>query len=269
MRKAIKFFKKDGDLLRSFYMPKRDDDNSNYDSELGLAQTFQPDPKDPNRQAFSTLTLKDPSSKELFKQLLNFLRVIKHVAAKDEFALQLSDAAPYIVGVDDEYEEHEHVDAPAERLFRRIKPLLEIALPEELTQPLDDDFFYNFIPSYMNSRSKTFKYHKDGPNYYEGKKFVKSAYKRMRENGYTPLEIHQAMDTYKKWLTEQGAFMYGSDAEGEHWNKASRLGIRDMLNNSKIFDIKLDDLITELEADPDMESDMRLKRLVPMLKGVV
>jgi hypothetical protein len=256
MRKAIKFFKKDGDLLRPFYIDSFTNKNHpNYDSELGLAQTFQPDPKDTNRQAFSTLTLKDPSSRKLFKELIEFMHFLR--------ADYHMPSAPYIVGVDDEYEEHNHVDAPAERLFRRIKPLLEIALPKELVKTRHSPYFNEFPDNYIDRAINP-------ENRQNSKKFIKSAYKQMRDNGYTPMEIQNAVNTYKEWLLQIGGFKFPADRPDAYYlDVAERVGIRDMLNNNKYFDVKLDDLINELEADPDMESDMRLKRIAPMLKGVV
>jgi hypothetical protein len=277
MKKAIKFFRKEGDLLRPVYYDSKID-HPNYKSKLGEEQTFQPDPKDPNRQAFSTIALRDPSSRELLEQLI---RTIIH-----------RNSAPYIVGVDDEYKDEEsvkHLDAPSERLFRKIKPLLELVLPKELIQDWSrkrhdvikglktapdrkeainekiksaKEYVAGHIQTSSNDAAAIEHWNnelKQRLDKYNGEQKnvsgqVKSAYKIMRENGYSPRDIQIAIDAWK-----QKDMNFYRD----------RFGLADMLRVHKDYYRKLSELIDELEADPDMESDRRLKRLIPVVQGVV
>jgi hypothetical protein len=306
MKKAIKFFRKDGDLLRPVYYDSAID-HPNYKSKLGEEQTFQPDPKDPNRQAFSTISLRDPSSRKLLEQLLN--------------TMVYRNSTPFIVGVDDEYKDEEsvkHLDAPSERLFRKIKPLLELILPKEVIQDWSNERHniikaLNKAPDRKEAINENIEYAKryvadhiqyilDNPVDEEKEKAeaarlkalgfgrsirtsaddadiiehwnkelkqrldkynaelkdisgqVKSAYKIMRENGYSPMDIQNAIDAWK-----QKDMNFYRD----------RSGLADMLRVHKHYDEALDALVAELEADPDMESDRRLKRLIPATQGVV
>jgi hypothetical protein len=279
MKKAIKFFQKDGDLLRPFYVADRRE-HPNYTSRLGTEQTFQSDSLDQTRQAFSTLGLRDKSSRGLFKQLL------KHNVT--------GNTAPFIVGVEDEYNDEEsarRLDAPSERLYRKIKPLLELMLPKELqlspsngglqraferslkerSEGTDDEAYNSKVAELAeqydkaeteNERSRVLdlldkldeEHNKliADVKYAKGK--IKSAYKLIRENGYTPMEIQQAINAWKEHPND---FWFSDN------------GLSSMLGMNKGFDAALDKLVTELEADPDMESDRRLKRLIPAVQGIV
>jgi hypothetical protein len=279
MKKAIKFFTKDKDLLRPLYAVDINE-HPNYTSRLGEEQTFQPDPRGQKRQAFSTLGLRDKSSLGLFKQLL------KHTIT--------GNIAPFIVGVDDEYKDEEsirHLDAPSERLFRKIKPLIELILPRELqlnsntagiqrelerslttrSELTDDKIYYDKIAKFAKQldeaktdeeRDRIIELINNLDRGHEqltadvkyAKHKIKSAYKLIRENGYTPMEIQQAINAWKEY---PGDFWFSDD------------GLLSMLGIHKGFDAALDKLVTELEADPDMESDRRLKRLIPAMQGVV
>jgi hypothetical protein len=266
MPKAIKFFVPQLDELKPLYASHRTD-HPNYTSKLGQSQEYQSDPGAAHREGFSTLTVRDETSPQLFRQLLRRSRGIG--------------AKPYEVDVEDQVVPEHGLDAPSEGIFKKITPVKELPVPNtkelsylermarlDFNDALERRNEYNEAAprrakllenmtkqenelaeeyekaeasgdtSRMDSVLREADRLADMQSRYQKKpyseKAIKTGYRMLREMGYSPAQIHEAVKSYRGWMD-------------------------DMFEEGPNYNAELDNFIKELEEDDEFISDMRLK----------
>jgi hypothetical protein len=168
------------------------------------------------------------------------------------------EAAGYITEVDDEYADpvaREHIDTAAERLFRKIKPLAELAVDDDLVFKYEPDQVYETgdqntvrsLPYTLMDR------HNNIATLDNTRKDIRDAYKILRRRGYKPLQIQQAVNQWSDYLNMH------KDAEPDH-DKVPIM--QDLVTRLPVFRDKLNALVKQLQDDPEMISDIRSKNIV-------
>lgn len=292
MAKALKAFRVEGDTLKPLYAAGNKS-HPNYTSQLGHKQTFVPDKHDLNRVGFSTLGLRTPASKMLFKQLL---KVALNTGGKF-----------YTVDVEDEQDtplRTRDTNSEAERVFKTITPIEELNIPDEvLSLPnVDSPYKLSNMDRALRKKYSDNMYSTDSGN---TENWSGSPYSNLED------QLAQSKEQYKRWV-ERAKISSGEDATFA-WSNADRLysdiksierilkeakqdmrvgykdlrklgytpkDVQDVINAYKtdafsayeeLYDLfstspgavhALDKYIKALEEDPDYVSDLRSKNII-------
>jgi hypothetical protein len=268
MPKAIKFFVPQLDELKPLYASHRTE-HPNYTSKLGQSQEYQVDPSATHREGFSTLTVRDETSPQLFRQLLRRARS--------------TEAKPYEVEVEDQVLPQHGLDAPSEGIFKKMTPVRELPVPKtkelsflermarlDFNDALERRNEYNEsaprreklladmeqqenelaeeyaqaeasgdtsrMDSILREADRLVNMKTDMEIKPYSERALKKGYRMLRKMGYSPAQIHEAVKSHRGWMGT-------------------------MFEEGPNYDAEIARFIKELEEDPEYISDMRLKEL--------